>query len=132
MSDAVFRSAQTEAPAETPVEPASGPVETSGKEVSVPDLFVSYEEDQGKPYVAHYFDLDTTWDREPSMKRDLSEIDGYLKEQVKHGKLANTTKAASQFIKEMERAAGLSRYETTNNRISKILAYIDFKRVVNG
>lgn len=130
MTDTVFRTAQApEAEATTPVT-TDAKVETSVK-VSVPDLLVSYEVDQGKPYVAKYMGVESVWNKEPALERDIREIDGYLKELVEKGKLDNTTKAADQYIKELERKAGLSRYESPTNRISKILAYIDFKRFVN-
>jgi hypothetical protein len=129
MTDSVFRTAQ-EQTEEQPL-PADAKVESSVK-VSVPELLVSYEEDQGKPYVAKYFDVGDTWNKEKGLERDIKEIDGFLKEQVSKGNLDNSTKAADQFIKELERKAGLSRYESVNNRISKLLAYIDFKRFVNG
>lgn len=128
MTDSVFRTATTEET--TPVN-SDAKVESSVK-VSVPELLVSYEEDQGKPYVAKYLAVDDVWSKEPSLKRDVQEIQGYLNEQVKNGKLDNSTKAADIFIKELERKAGLTRYESTPNRIAKILAYIDFQKVVNG
>lgn len=131
MTNSVFRTSQTPEPeAEVKAEPVEIDVSTSSK-VSVPDLFVSYEEDQGKPYTADYFELENTW-KQPELKREIEEINGYLKEQVTKGKVDNSTKAVSAFLKEMERKAGLSRYESTTNRISKILAYIDFQRVVHG
>lgn len=131
MTDSVFRTAQPTEEPSAPVPSGDAPSAPTNV-VSVPDLLVSYEEDQGKPYVAKYFDLETMWAREPSLKRDIQEIEGYLKEEVSKGNLDNSTRAAGKFIKEMERKAGLTTYESTPNRISKILAYIDFKRIVNG
>lgn len=129
MTDSVFRTAQ-ETEVEQPLS-SDAKVESSVK-VSVPELLVSYEEDQGKPYVAQYLELDTMWNKDKGLERDIREIDSYLKDQVSKGKLDNSTKAANQFIKELERSAGLTRYESVNNRISKLLAYIDFKRFTNG
>lgn len=134
MSDSVFRTAtEAEAPAEaTPAPQAAGNSSAQTKVVSVPDLFVSYEEDQGKPYTAKYFDVENVWKREASLERDIREIDGYVQEQVKKGTVENSTRAAEAFMKELERHAGLTRYESANARITKLLAYIDFKRTVNG
>ena len=129
MTDSVFRTAQ-ETEVEQPLS-SDAKVESSVK-VSVPELLVSYEEDQGKPYVAQYLELDTMWNKDKGLERDIREIDSYLKDQVSKGKLDNSTKAANQFIKELERSAGLTRYESVNNRISKLLPYIDFKRFTNG
>lgn len=130
MSNSVFREAKTEA-VEAPVTPVENLDVSTSSKVNVPDLFVSYEEDQGKPYTADYFELEHMW-KQPELKRDIQEINGYIKTQVESGKVGNSTKAVDQFLKEMERKAGLTRYESTNNRITKILAYIDFQRVVHG
>ena len=130
MTNSVFRTSNTEAP-EAPAPKADGDTATVPDKVSVPNLFASYEEDQGKPYTAEYFELDHMW-KQPELKRDITEINEYIKEQVSKGKVDNSTKAVDQFLKEMERKAGLTRYESTNNRITKILAYIDFQRVVHG
>lgn len=116
----------------------SRPVEglTSGGKAAVEtkpsDLFATYEESQGKPYVADYFEIEGIWNKQPELKRELKEIEGYVREQVTKKKLANSTRAVEKFIKEMERKAGLSRYENVNQRITKILAYIDFRKVVDG
>ncbi len=109
-----------------PVESDSQPI------IKVPDLMYTYEQDQGKPYTAEYFDLGSVWNESPEMERDIKEIEGYVREQVTKGNVDNSVKAADSFIKELERKAGLNRYESTNNRISALLAYIDFKRTVNG
>lgn len=99
---------------------------------SVDSLLVSYQTDQGRPFTATYFDVQNVWDKEPTLKRDLLEIEGYLRSQVESKKLANDTKAADNFIKELERKAGIVRYETPATRIEKLLAYIDFRKVVDS
>lgn len=105
---------------------------TGGSTVSETSLFATYETDQKKPYVAHYLELDGVWDKEPSLARDIKEIEGYIRSQVEAKKIDNSTKAAAQYLKELERKAGLSRYESTPQRIQKILAYVDFQKVVNS
>lgn len=131
MSESVFRTAapaQTDTPS-TPVTPGD-PSGTAT--ISESDLFATYEGDQKKPYMADYFGVPETWDKEPSMARDLKEIEGYIREQVENKKVANDVKSAQKFMKEMERKAGLSTYESANQRITKILAYVDFRRTVDG
>jgi hypothetical protein len=95
-------------------------------------LFATYEADQKHPYVADYFEVPDMWDKEETLARDLKEIEGYLRSRVENQKLANSTKAAKEFLKELERKAGLTRYESAPQRIEKILAYIDFKKVVDS
>jgi hypothetical protein len=94
-------------------------------------LFATYEDASGRPYAADYFEAPNVWNEDVGLARDLREIEGYVREQVRAGKVEDSTKAADQFLKEMERKAGLSRYEGVNQRITKILAYIDFRRTVD-
>lgn len=125
-----FRTAQqvpTEQKTVKGVAPVGTPVETHA-----PDLFATHEDDMGVPYTAEYFDVKNVWDKEESLKRDIREIEGYIREQVSKGKVDNSTKAANAFLKDLERKAGLTRYESSSNRINKLLAYIDFQQVVRG
>lgn len=126
----VFRSAAeptTDKPADKPIVDAS-----TGVETHIDDLVATYESDQGKPYVAKYFDIESVWDEQPELKRDIQEIEGYIRSQVSADRVDNSTKAAKEFLKDIERKAGLTRYESTNQRITKVLAYIDFQRTVHG
>lgn len=129
----VFRTAPepsqsvSDEPKQTPVIESGSPVETHA-----PELLATYRDDMGKPYVAEYLGVDSVWDQDKSLQRDVEEIEGYLQEQVKNGVLDNSTRAGKEFLKQLERDAGLTRYESGANRIQKLLAYIDFKRVVNS
>jgi len=138
----VFRQADTSTPAPAPAPVAKtaeptvdNPLTPGGKstvDTKVSDLFATYEQDQGKPFVADYFDVGNVLNEEPTLARDLKEIEGYVRAQVEGKKIDNHTRAAGKFMKQLERDAGLTTYEATPNRIQKILAYIDFKKVVNS
>lgn len=129
MTSEPFRTAQKPVEQKTVkgVAPVGSPVETHA-----PGLFATHEDDIGVPYTAEYFEIKNVWDKEESLKRDVREIEGYIRDQVSKGKVDNSTKAANNFLKELERKAGLTRYESSTNRINKLLAYIDFQQVVNG
>lgn len=126
-----FREAQE--PSEVSVKPEK-PAEDKGSpiETKVPDLLVTHEDDTGTPYTAKYLEVENVWNDEPSLKRDVKEIEGYLRDQVKQGKVENSTKAAKQFLTDLERKAGLTRYESGAQKIEKLLAYIDFRRTVDA
>lgn len=136
----VFRQADTSTPAPAPppvvkkAEPTvDNPLTPGGKdatETKAADLLATYEADQGKPYVADYYEIGGIWDKEPSMARDLKEIEGYIRLQVTKDKLENSTRAAAKYLKQLEREAGLTTYESTPQRIQKMLSFIDFKKVV--
>ncbi len=132
MGESAFRSAAP-APTSASMAPVATPGDPQVPAVAHDDsLFYTYEGDHMRPYTAEYFDVTNVWDAEPSLSRDLREIEGYIREQVHAGKLDNTTKAAGQFLKELERKADLTRYESGPQRIQKILGYIDFKRTVES
>lgn len=138
----VFRQADTSTPAPAPAPVAKkteptvdNPLTPGGKstvDTKAADLLATYEQDQGKPYVADYYDIGGVWNKEPTMERDLKEIEGYIRLQVTKGKLDNSTRSAEKFLKALEREAGLTTYESTPQRIQKMLSFIDFKKVVNS
>lgn len=97
-----------------------------------PELVATYSEDMGKPYVAKYLDMETMWDQEPTMAQEVKTIEAFVQDQVKKGNLDNSTRATDKFLKEIEKKAGLTGYETATKRISAILAYIDFKKVIDA
>lgn len=97
-----------------------------------PELVATYSEDMGKPYVAKYMDIEGVWDKEPTMALEVKTIESFIQNQVKKGDLDNSTRATDKYLKEIEKKAGLTGYETATKRISAILAYIDFKKVIDG
>lgn len=110
-----------------PIVDAGTPVETH-----IDSLLATYQDDQGKPYVAQYLEVSEIWDKEPTLKNELNTIEGFLRDEVKKGNLENNVKAASKYLKDLEKKAETNPYESTTKRLSKILAYIDFRRTVNG
>jgi len=105
---------------------------TSSVTEHAPELVATYSEDMGKPYVAKYFDIENVWDREPSMSLEVKTIEAFVQDQVKKGNLDNSTRATDKYLKEIEKKAGLTGYESATKRISAILAYIDFKKVIDS
>jgi hypothetical protein len=107
----VFREATTTEA--TPTEAPQTEVIRGGDSVThIDTLLATYQEDQGNPYVAQYLDVKDVWDKTENLKGEVNLIEDYLRDQVKKGDLDNTTKAADKYL--------------------KILAYIEFQRVVNG
>jgi hypothetical protein len=127
-----FRAPVAPEPTTTPVK--DQPIAQIGDSVQThaPELVATYSEDMGKPYVAKYLDLETVWDKEPTMSQELKEIEGFIQDQVKRGNLENSTKATDKYLKEIERKAGLTGYESATKRISTLIAYIDFRKVVDA
>lgn len=131
MSDSTLREKATSLPTDTPVDTAPQDT-TSTVDTKVPELLATYAEDQGKPYVAQYLELDNIWDQDRTLKYEIEVIEGYVRDQISKGIIDNNVKAGEKFLKELEKSAHISPYESTTNRINKLLAYIDFKKVVDG
>lgn len=98
----------------------------------IDSLLATYQDDQGHPYTANYLDLKGVWDKTEGLANEIKTIEGYLRQQVDKGNLENSTKSAEKYLKELEKKAGTNPYESTTKRITRILAYIDFQKVVNG
>lgn len=131
MSDAVFRTSASTEPV-TPAAPTAIADIGDSVDTKIPDLLATYQDDQGKPYVAKYFDMENLWDAEPTMRYEMESIEGYMKDLISKGKLDNSVKAGDRFLKDLEKSAKISPYESTTNRINKLLAYIEFKKVVES
>ncbi len=127
-----FREASVDTPTDT--EAPKVEITQAGDSVvtHVDSLLATYQDDQGLPYTAKYLDLDGVWDKTDGLTNELKTIEGYLREEVSKGNLDNSTKAAEKYLKELEKKAGTNPYESTTKRISRLLAYIDFQKVVNG
>ena len=118
---------------EPKAEPKTEVVDTrSPVETKAPELLATYSEDQGKPYVAQYLGIENVWDQDATMRNEVETIEGYIKDQISKGKLDNSVKAGDKFIRQMEKDALVNPYESATNKISKLLAYIEFKRVVES
>lgn len=129
MSETTFRTA-VEPTESTPVK-----VDTSNSVISTEsknDLVATYADEHGKPYVAKSLEVENIWDKEPTMKRELETLEGYIVEQVKQGKLENSTRATDKFIKELYKKADVNPHEGYQKKIDKLLAYIDFRRVIDA
>lgn len=128
MSETTFR---------TPVQPTESvtpDADTSNSVISTEstnDLVATYMDEHGKPYVAKCLGIENLAN-EPEYKRDLGELEGFIKDRVVKGKLENSTKATDKYLKELEKKAGLTGYENANKKISSLLAYIEFIRKIES
>lgn len=127
-----FRSAQSDDPV------VSQPLAKGEDEILTPrstdhfDLFATYYDAKGVPLTAEYLELDSVWNQDDTMKNEILSIEKYLQGEVHKGKLSNNTKVVKQAIRELEKKAGISQTESTNNRIRKLIAYIDFRKVLDA
>lgn len=130
-----FRTAQSVTPPQPIVEdePATTAVALSPPQQTNAEAIAEAPGTSDKvPYVASYLEIENIWQKHPELKNDINHIEGYLRTQVAEGKLENSEKAKRLFLSEFERKAGTHPYESANQRITKILAYINFRKVVDS
>lgn len=130
MSDATFREAST--PSETKVsEPEKSTNKQSTVDADIPVPYLDFKNTHNKPFTAEYFELGSLWnDRDGGFSSELSIIENYMFNLIGNGKIANSTEAVSEKIKNIEKQAGIKKFETTNNRIAKVAAFTKFLRDV--
>lgn len=130
MSEGIVRTAS--APVAPATSDAPADTTTSATQNNESSLFATYEDDQGRPFSSDYFEIGNIWDKEEGLTNELRTIEGYLREKVTKGDLENQTKAVKKFLTELEKKAGTNPYENTHKRISRVLAYIEFRKVVDS
>lgn len=122
--------APAEAPTATPV--AQKQADVSSEKDTTTTLVATYKDATGHPYSANYFEVTNIWDRaDHGYQDELNAIDSYLQDQVKAGKLDNSTKSALKFMQKAEKKAGVEDGESTHLRIIKTLAYIRMRMEID-
>jgi hypothetical protein len=123
----VFRTAQSEAPSPKPTAPQKADTTTSSITTDVPVPYLDYKNTNHKPFTVEYFELGNMWDdRDGGFTNELDIIENYMYHLIGNGKIANSTEAVSEKIKAMEKQAGITKYDTTSNRLAKISAFTKF------
>jgi len=130
MADTTFRTARTQSEiTKTTQAPAnvdkSSTAERTTDEVPVP--YLDYKNTKKKPFTAEYFELGNFWDdKDGGFENELSIIEDYMYHLIGDGQLGNSTEAVREKIKALEKQAGIKKYDTTINRISKVAAFTKF------
>lgn len=134
MIDSTFRSANP-APSESPkAEPQQDPDTTqtaNSSEVPVP--YLDYKNTNHKPFTVEYFELGNMWDdKDGGFESEINIIEDYMYHLIGDGQIANSTEAVKEKIRSLEKQAGIKKFDTTTNRISKITAFTKFLKEVEN
>jgi hypothetical protein len=105
---------------------------SSTADTSVADLLYTYEDEVKNPYIADYLDIKDIWNKEPTLEKEVRGLEDYLRKMVVSKKLDNNVKAAKQYLEHLEKGAGIEPFENATRRITKLMKYIEFRKVVDG
>lgn len=94
-------------------------------------LFIGYEIDNGVPLVADYYGIKDTYSRNKETFPEVADITSYLHELVRSGELDNTSKAAREKLKSLEKLAGVDNTERVNMKLIRLAEFAKFQNRVN-
>lgn len=91
----------------------------------VEPTFTMYRAEHKLPFTADYIEAKLTWD-EAEMVDDVMTIEDYLKGLVMTGEIADSTKAAKEKLKKIEKMAGIDQLESRAQRLIKLSEFVKF------
>lgn len=112
-----------EAPEPTKPQVVKAVPQVSKSDVEVP--FTMYKAENKLPFTADYLDIKLTWD-EAEMVDDVSAVEDYLTKLVMNGELENSSKAAKEKLKGLEKMAGIDKIESKAQRIIKLAEFVKY------
>lgn len=121
MTDVTFRQKQE------PSEPASMEIKGDGKitATAVTDApLLDYHLETGKPFSVDYFELGKYWDTGDAYTEEINTIQDFFKHMVEQGKMDNSTAAAREKLKQIDRLVG--KQDRVAVRVGKVAAYVKF------
>jgi hypothetical protein len=124
--DTTFR-APTEAPQTEATKVVTDPNRTVTTDVEVP--FTMYKSKNKLPFTADYIGAKLTWD-EAAMVDDVSSVESYLTELVVEGELEDTSKAATEKLKALEKMAGIDKIESRAQRLIKLSEFVKYLKSI--
>lgn len=133
-SSSVFRSADTSANTTPTTESSTDKgASQAGTTVSGSSI-LKYEQATGRPYAADHYGIGDLWGRgaEKAFKTEIGAIDGFVRDKVLSGNMADSTEAVKKYLRSLEKGAKCDTFESDSNKIAKIYAYIKFLQVVES
>ena len=128
MADAVFRTAQPTKAESAAKTMKRGPADSKvGSTTTAVAPYLDYEKDSSYPHAVDYFELGDTWD-DPSggFPKEVGIIEGYFKDRIESGDMANSTKAVKSELKSILKLTNMSKEERNLVKIETVAAYIKF------
>lgn len=124
-TDVTFRSAVPNEEVSAVIDPKAKVDKTSGHKTDVETPFTEYRNENKLPFTADYMDVKLTWD-EADMVEDVTAIEDYLRNLVAVGDLSNSTKAAKEKLKSIEKMAGIDKLESQAQRLIKLAEFVKY------
>jgi len=123
MADTTFRT-KVETTKETTPEAVKSTVDGNA---SVETPFSEYHKENGKPFIADYFQLGDTWrDEAGGFPQEVAIIEDFIQDRIDKGELPNNVESVKEAIKKIEKLTNLDKHERPIVKIDTIAAYTKF------
>ena len=107
------------------------PAFQSTVKVEVP--YNDYEAEHGQPYVVDHYELGDHWSEGMGgYEQEVATIEGYIKDRIDSGELANNQKAVKVELKKMEKLTNVKDEPRAVVKVATITAHIKFLREAEG
>lgn len=124
MTDVTFRAPAPVSTEQVATTKVAGDGSTTEKaDIEVP--FTEYMNANHRPFTADYFETPLMWD-DAVMADDVQAVEEYLKGLVEKGELENSTKAAKEKLKNLEKMAGIDKLESKASKTIKLAEFIKY------
>jgi len=124
-----FKTAQAPAP-ETASKGVESKVNPNSPKTTITDVEVPYLDTEGAtgyPHTVEYFGLGDTWnDPMGGFPIEVRIIEGYFKDKIESGEIANSKKAVDNRIKEILKITNMDKEERAVLRVNTVSEYIKF------
>ena len=125
MADTNFRSSTTPTAETQPAAPSD--VKQTDVDTKVEPLYSEYHRENGKPFLADYYQLGETWkDEAGGFPKEVAIIEEFIDHQIDTGELPNNIGAVKEALKKMEKVTNLSKHERPIVKVDTIAAYVKF------
>ena len=127
MDDTIFRT-KSEPVSEVPANVNQPAAKPSGDHASITDSieppFTNYESVHHKPFTVDYFELGSFWNQDNAYSQEVKTVETFIQNQILMGKVDNSLKAVKEYMKDIEKLAGIKSFERQTSKMERIISYM--------
>jgi hypothetical protein len=95
-------------------------------EITIEPPFTDYESAHAYPFVVEHYDLGKYWNTDSAYTGEVATIQQYIRGRIDSSEVDNSLGAVREFIKTMEKTAGVTKFDSTTVKVGKVAAYARF------
>lgn len=132
MTDNIFRTKQESTPTEVKESSMKEGTTDTVSQISVEPPFTDYQTAHTDPFTVEYYDLGKYWNTDEIYTKEVGVIEDFLRLKISRGEIDNSLEAVKEYMKRIERTAGVEKTDSTVVKVGKVSAYTEFMTKVNS